>query len=267
MANLKITELVELTTPIASDLFPVVDLVAGTTKKIPISIIRDTFVGTTSIAGTVKISVAPASAASPIAVGDNDGRIPTQGENDALAGSYGAPSSANKFVTASDANLTNNVKTTGDETIAGVKTFSSIPVLPASDPTSDNQAVRKSYVDGLVVKSTGNVLAGTYGGSDLTMYYKKIGKNYISLYAKGNGTQGYYFPMYPDSNTVNKICALLSKTLSSYEYQDYFFRDINGYLAQGVRSMQWNGSAWAQTDSASGVTEHPDRFLDLIITT
>ena len=28
------------------------------------------------------------------------------------------------------------------QTIAGVQTFSSIPVLPASDPTSDNQAVR-----------------------------------------------------------------------------------------------------------------------------
>jgi len=35
----------------------------------------------------------------------------------------------------------------GDETIAGVKTFSSIPVLPASDPTTDNQASRKAYVN------------------------------------------------------------------------------------------------------------------------
>lgn len=35
-----------------------------------------------------------------------------------------------------------------DLTIAGIKTFSSIPVLPASDPTTDNQAVRKAYVDG-----------------------------------------------------------------------------------------------------------------------
>lgn len=36
---------------------------------------------------------------------------------------------------------------TTDQTINGVKTFGSIPVLPASDPTTDNQAVRKSYVD------------------------------------------------------------------------------------------------------------------------
>jgi len=41
---------------------------------------------------------------------------------------------------------TEAVLLTGDQTIAGVKTFSSIPVLPASDPTSDNQAVRKAYI-------------------------------------------------------------------------------------------------------------------------
>jgi len=33
------------------------------------------------------------------------------------------------------------------QTITGIKTFGSIPVLPASDPTSDNQSARKSYVD------------------------------------------------------------------------------------------------------------------------
>lgn len=40
-----------------------------------------------------------------------------------------------------------SVKLTGDQTVAGIKTFSSIPVLPVSDPTTDNQAVRKAYVD------------------------------------------------------------------------------------------------------------------------
>lgn len=42
---------------------------------------------------------------------------------------------------------TTKVGLSGDETIADIKTFSSIPVLPASDPTTDNQAVRKAYVD------------------------------------------------------------------------------------------------------------------------
>jgi hypothetical protein len=48
------------------------------------------------------------------------------------------------------ANLTTN------QTIAGVKTFSSIPVLPASDPTTSNQATRKSYVDTQVATKIGS---------------------------------------------------------------------------------------------------------------
>ncbi len=37
--------------------------------------------------------------------------------------------------------------TAAAQTIAGVKTFSSIPVGPASNPTTDNQLARKAYVD------------------------------------------------------------------------------------------------------------------------
>lgn len=40
----------------------------------------------TTIKGITKLSTAPASAANPIAVGDNDPRVPTTDENDALAG-------------------------------------------------------------------------------------------------------------------------------------------------------------------------------------
>jgi len=51
------------------------------------------------------------------------------------------------------------VKKTGDQTIAGIKTFTSIPVLPSSNPVSDNEATRKAYVDeldGANVKKTGD---------------------------------------------------------------------------------------------------------------
>lgn len=56
----------------------------------------------TTVKGISKMSVAPASATNPIAVGDNDGRVPSQGENDALVGTVGTPSSTNKFVTNDD---------------------------------------------------------------------------------------------------------------------------------------------------------------------
>ena len=38
----------------------------------------------------------------------------------------------------------------GAQTINDVKSFSAIPVLPATNPTTANQAVRKGYVDGLI---------------------------------------------------------------------------------------------------------------------
>lgn len=46
------------------------------------------------------------------------------------------------------------VKLTGNQTVAGTKTFSTIPVLPASDPTTANQATRKSYADSLMPPGT-----------------------------------------------------------------------------------------------------------------
>lgn len=56
---------------------------------------------TTTQKGITKMSVAPVSAASPIAVGDNDGRVPTQGENDAQVGNNTdiAVGTGNKYVT------------------------------------------------------------------------------------------------------------------------------------------------------------------------
>jgi hypothetical protein len=55
----------------------------------------------TTTKGISKMSVAPAAANNPIAVGDNDGRVPTQGENDALVGNNTdvAVGTGNKMVT------------------------------------------------------------------------------------------------------------------------------------------------------------------------
>ena len=41
----------------------------------------------------------------------------------------------------------NVVKLSGNQTVNGIKTLGSIPVLPAANPTTDNQAARKGYVD------------------------------------------------------------------------------------------------------------------------
>jgi len=60
----------------------------------------------TSVKGIGQVSVAPASPTIPIFMGDNDPRVPTQGENDALVGTVGTPSSTNKYVTNDDTSAT-----------------------------------------------------------------------------------------------------------------------------------------------------------------
>ena len=85
---------------------------------------------------------------------------------------------------------------TGNQTIAGIKTFSSIPLLPASDPTTANQAARKTYVDSLVSKYNRGTTTGTAIENEATtdtiithglgaipklIVVKTIGKNNISF--------------------------------------------------------------------------------------
>lgn len=66
----------------------------------------------TTVKGIGIVSVAPVNAIIPIFVGDNDGRVPTQSENDALVGTSGTPSSSNKYVTNADTSGTGSVART-----------------------------------------------------------------------------------------------------------------------------------------------------------
>ena len=63
---------------------------------------------------------------------------------------------ATKIATSSSNDFVRNVA----QTWTGVKTFGSIPILPASDPTSDNEAARKSYVDNYSATVTATSTAG-----------------------------------------------------------------------------------------------------------
>ena len=78
---------------------PTTDLQAATKKYADDLAIAGAPDASTTVKGISKMSTAPASATNPIAVGDNDNRVPTFNENNALEGT-GTPSSSNKFVTA-----------------------------------------------------------------------------------------------------------------------------------------------------------------------
>lgn len=60
------------------------------------------------------------------------------------------------------------VLTAGDQTIDGVKTFSSPPVI-ASAPASNNEAANKKYVDDMAGKATGTTINGVSGNITLTL--------------------------------------------------------------------------------------------------
>jgi len=47
-------------------------------------------------------------------------------------------------------NNTGIVRTTGNQIISGLKSFSSFPLLPSSNPTLSTQATNKLYVDSLI---------------------------------------------------------------------------------------------------------------------
>lgn len=96
--------------------------------------------GSTLVIGYVRVSVDPVSAASPISVGDNDGRVPTQGENDALVGTAGTPSSSNKYVTNQDTGATAVIGAVARRNATGDVTVN-------TTPTASTDAASKAYVD------------------------------------------------------------------------------------------------------------------------
>lgn len=94
-----------------------------------------------SVKGITKMSVAPVSATNPIAVGDNDPRVPTQNEKDALVGTSGtAVSSSNKLVDNADV----DTAVTANKV---VRRGSSGEITVSTTPTATTDASSKLYVD------------------------------------------------------------------------------------------------------------------------
>lgn len=95
-------------------------------------------VATTTTLGISKASVAPVSPGAPIFAGDNDPRIPTQGENDAMAGTVGTPSSTNKYVT-SQARYTT-------ETDQSQATQDAVTTVGTASTTSLRNKIAQSFI-------------------------------------------------------------------------------------------------------------------------
>lgn len=144
----------------------------------------------TTTKGIGKVSVAPVSAATPIFVGDNDGRVPTQAENDAMIGTSGTPSSTNPYVTQND--TTNGAVQTAT-TIAFVNSnpdtitdsgngfvtagFQAGQTITVSGSTSNNNTFTiASVVAGTITLVAGDSLTAESAGATVTIAAATIGK-------------------------------------------------------------------------------------------
>lgn len=84
------------------------------------------------------------------------------------------------------------VKLTGNQTVAGIKTFSSFPVTPSSAPTSDYEVANKKYVDDQIpsfetdgTPNTVQSLLNLAAGSNITLTDE--GDGTVTIDASGGG--------------------------------------------------------------------------------
>lgn len=116
----------------------------------------------TTVYGIGKVSVNPVSAVDPIFVGDNDGRLPTQAENDAFAGTSGtAVSSTNKLIDNADSSTTldgtkviranSGVYPAGDgSALTKIQSLTRLAGYTAAANTSENTVFTTTLAGGLL---------------------------------------------------------------------------------------------------------------------
>jgi len=115
---------------------------------------------TEAVYGITKLSVAAVSPTDPIAVGDNDTRVPTQGENDALVGTSGTPSASNKYVTNDDTTST----PAADKVVRALGT-GKIDNSWISTTTFGLPALKSTFLAGENI-TAGNLVSATYYQAD-----------------------------------------------------------------------------------------------------
>lgn len=148
--------------------------------------------------------------------------------------------------------LTGYVSTTGNETIAGVKTFSSSPIVPT--PTTGTQAANKAYVDAnageIITAGTGLQKSGT------TLNFYPFG---LTTATTELTTSDYI--VVSDSTTPKKITIadLLNEMLNSTGSASYYgaraWVNFNGAGTVGIRA---SGNVSSITDN--GVGEYTVNF-------
>jgi len=168
----------------------------------------------TTVKGITKLSTAPVSPTDPIAVGDNDTRVPTQAENDALVGNNTdiAVGTGNKFVT--QTGLQKNAEKYAAD--AGANDTYVITLSPV--PTS--------YTDGMVVyfkANTVNTGAATLNVNSLGA--KTIVKGVNTTLANGDIAAGQFVTVIYDG--TNFVLQNPTATASTNPYLGLYTNGID----------------------------------------
>lgn len=166
-------------TPVLGTVYaaPTTDLQVASKKYVDDVAIAGAPDATDTVKGITKLSVAAASPTDPIAAGTNDPRIPTQDENDALAGTSGTPSSTNKYVTAAD--TTGGNMPTGSIVMYGGTTAPNSGWLVCDG----SSVLRASYANLF------SLIGTTYGSADGTHFNVPDMRGRIAI-GYGTGTGG-----------------------------------------------------------------------------
>ena len=138
------------------------------------------------------------------------------------------------------------VQTSGNQTVGGIKTFTSIPALPATNPTTANQAVRKGFADATYLGISAKAAdSDKLDGLDSTAFAKVI------TLTAGDGLTG-----------GGDLSADRTFDVSAGLGIDF---DVNGaVIVDLTENYAWTGNhSFAQTMYAGSIMPHVSDLYDL----
>lgn len=202
---------------------------------------------TNTVYGITKLSVAAVSPTDPIAVGDNDTRVPTAGEALALVGTSGTPGSGNKYVTNDDTATAATASKVARRLVGG-----NITVVTESPANNSTNAASTAYVDiaTLIFKNGSTTKNAADSSATQTIAHGggRIPK-YVRIFAQfGNASAG----------TANSAQTVYNGTTQS----STSLQGLNSALSSAFRIGQGTGG----TDYSEGVVTFDATNISIVWT-
>lgn len=148
------------------------------------------------------------------------------------------------------------VHNSGAETVGGIKTFTSSPVVPT--PSLSTQAANKSYVDTEVANATGDpAMGGDLSGtaSNAQLVAGIVGTTEL---AAGAVTDTKVASGIAQNKITNLVSDLAAKATSTHTHAITSLTDVSVGSATDGQSLVYQGGTWipASVTSGGGVTDH-----------